>query len=95
MAGSRDKPGHSKPQFAWDEVVGLLSWRAHARHPHLAVLNAAKGVDGGPEPVPRLVPGGHHDEERASPLRPDDGKSRLATPQADRLYLTAAASDAR
>jgi hypothetical protein len=45
-------------------VVAASSCRAQARHPRLAVLKSRKGVDGGSEHVPGLVPGSHHDGKR-------------------------------
>src|SRR5690348_12120354 len=46
------------------------AYAAQAGHPRLAVLLSAEGVDGGPEPVPGLVPGSRHDD-RSTTARPN------------------------
>jgi len=59
-------------KYALEQTAGRLrlvdgapssSWPAQAGHPRLTVLIAAEGVDGGPEPVPGLIPGSRHDDK--------------------------------
>src|SRR5690349_10363956 len=57
--------------FAHHDVMGTAvppippfnAYGAKAHRPRLSPISVPQGVDGGPEPVPGLVPGSSHDDE--------------------------------